>query len=221
MDIPGVGIVAVHDRGGAIVPANQGRGAYDRLDIWMGYGDKGLQRALNWGKRDIDVVVFGINNNIKEEIYLPGYDISESIANDCSSTSNNSTIDVGTFDIAQSTTNSNSSKFGFNLSIGNSGYEVTKLQKELKMLSYFRTDVTGYYGPITEHAVFKFQQSQGLVNNKESQGAGVAGPKTRDRLNEIIASREYTIRLVADATNSKNKKIIVNKKDDSKIASSY
>ncbi len=39
MDIPGVGIVAVHDRGGAIVPANNGRGAYDRLDIWMGYGD--------------------------------------------------------------------------------------------------------------------------------------------------------------------------------------
>ena len=173
MDIPGVGIVAVHDRGGAIVPANNGRGAYDRLDIWMGYGDKGLQRALNWGKRDIDVVVYGVNNSIKEEIYLPGYDISESIANECSFKQ------VKSNPVVSQTPSTDTSKLSYTLYVGSSGYEVQKLQKELKMLSYFRTDVTGYFGPVTEHAIFKFQQSQGIVKDKESDGAGVFGPKTK------------------------------------------
>jgi len=217
MDIPGIGLVAVHDRGGAIVPANNGRGAYDRLDIWMGYGDEGLQRALNWGKRDVDVVVYGINDSIKEEIYLPGYDKSESSANECTYKNVESNPVVSTSTSTPVATDT--SKLSYNLQIGSSGYEVQKLQKELTFLSYFRTDVTGYFGPITEHAVFKFQQSQGLVGDKDSAGAGIAGPKTRDRLNEIIATREYTIRLVAEATEAKKDRILVEDNDDkSKIA---
>ncbi len=116
---------------------------------------------------------------------------------------------------------SDSSKLSYSLQLGNTGYEVQKLQKELKMLSYFRTDATGYFGPITEHAVYKFQQSQGLVNDKESPGAGIFGPKTKDRLNEIISTREYTLKLVAEATDAKQNKILVKKdKNNSKIASS-
>ena len=38
MNIPGVGIVAVQDRGGAIRSADGKRRKYDRLDIWMGKG---------------------------------------------------------------------------------------------------------------------------------------------------------------------------------------
>ena len=37
MQIPGIGFVAVHDRGGAI--------KNNRLDIWMGEGEEGLSRA--------------------------------------------------------------------------------------------------------------------------------------------------------------------------------
>lgn len=43
LHVPGVGNVAVHDRGGAIVTSGSQGQAYDRLDIWMGYGDKGLK----------------------------------------------------------------------------------------------------------------------------------------------------------------------------------
>lgn len=51
--LDGIGIVSVHDRGGAIVTASDGGHAYDRIDIWMGYGDEGLARTRAWGKREI------------------------------------------------------------------------------------------------------------------------------------------------------------------------
>ena len=60
MEIPGIGTVAVHDRGGAI--------KNNRLDVWMGYGDVGLQRAIKWGKRSVNVKVYGINADIKEAV---------------------------------------------------------------------------------------------------------------------------------------------------------
>jgi 3D (Asp-Asp-Asp) domain-containing protein len=50
---PGLGLGTVEDRGGAIVEA-WGRGEpYDRIDIWMGYGEDGLKRALAWGRREV------------------------------------------------------------------------------------------------------------------------------------------------------------------------
>ncbi|HIQ56584.1 TPA: 3D domain-containing protein [Candidatus Gracilibacteria bacterium] len=48
--IPGLGIGTVHDRGGAIYSAK----GYDRLDIWMGYGDAGRKRALQWGRQMVE-----------------------------------------------------------------------------------------------------------------------------------------------------------------------
>lgn len=48
--IPGLGMGEVHDRGGAIVT----KAGYDRIDVWMGHGEEGLSRALNWGSRLVD-----------------------------------------------------------------------------------------------------------------------------------------------------------------------
>ncbi|MDH5597400.1 MAG: 3D domain-containing protein, partial [Candidatus Peregrinibacteria bacterium] len=47
VSIPGLGVGEVHDRGGAILPYKD----YDRIDVWMGHGEEGLSRALNWGAR--------------------------------------------------------------------------------------------------------------------------------------------------------------------------
>lgn len=47
--LDGIGVVSVHDRGGAI---NSGENT-DRIDIWMGHGDEGLERTLAWGRREI------------------------------------------------------------------------------------------------------------------------------------------------------------------------
>ena len=75
------------------------------------------------------------------------------------------------------------------------------MQEELKRLNFYRTEPTGVYDKITAHAVFKFQQSQGIVEDENVTGAGVFGPKTRQKLNEFIASRNDRKVLVAQATN--------------------
>jgi len=47
------GIGSVEDRWWAIVKAWQRWHSYDRIDIWMWYGDEWLDRALRWGSRTI------------------------------------------------------------------------------------------------------------------------------------------------------------------------
>ena len=48
---------------------------------------------------------------------------------------------------------------------------------------------TGTFDEVTKHAVFKFQQRQGLVTNEENPAAGYVGPGTRSALNKIINNR--------------------------------
>lgn len=66
--IPTLGLGTVHDRGGAIVEAGKRNEKFDRIDVWMGYGDEGLRRALNWGKKNIEGIVYnsGISTNYNE-----------------------------------------------------------------------------------------------------------------------------------------------------------
>ena len=71
------------------------------------------------------------------------------------------------------------------------------LQEELRKLGYLRIAPSGYYGEVTAHAVFKFQQSQGLVASKDDAGAGYFGPATRNIMNSIMASRFNTKSLLA------------------------
>ena len=213
MYIPGVGTVAVHDRGGAIVKNDGANGVYDRLDIWMGFGDIGLQRALNWGKRNVDVTLYGVNSAIVEEILLSNYSSYEAVAQDCSyeeprepeiydvtdhlEVVSPPVIEEPAVDVELS------EQLGLTLQFGDEGDAVVSLQKELNQLNYYRGDFHGIYDEVTEHAVYKFQQSQELVADMTSLGVGIFGPKTKDRLNEIISSRNYTNVLVAVTTKEK------------------
>lgn len=65
--IPGLGVGEVHDRGGAILA----RKNYDRIDVWMGHGEEGLARALNWGSRLVEGEVFFTAHQVE-----PGLDYS-------------------------------------------------------------------------------------------------------------------------------------------------
>jgi len=217
MDIPGIGTVAVHDRGGAIVHATEKGNTYDRLDIWMGYGDKGLKRALNWGKRTVEVTVHGKNESLSENVSLGDYDPSESVANVCENPDDNmisnSTSDGNTSTSVNSPAVDDLQKLADqyqigitpqikeNLDLGSTGDKVSKLQEELKNLNFYRGEITGKYDKVTAHAVFKFQQSQGLVADEKSTGAGVFGPKTMAMVNNIITSRNKTKVLIAQTTN--------------------
>lgn len=59
---------------------------------------------------------------------------------------------------------------------GQRGYSVAKVQYRLKKLGYFHAHVTGYYGPITKHAVKAFQKDYGIKQT------GYVGPLTKKAL---------------------------------------
>jgi 3D (Asp-Asp-Asp) domain-containing protein len=200
MYIPGVGTVAVHDRGGAIVASNGQDGLYDRLDIWMGYGDIGLERALNWGKRTVEVTIYAVDDSIFENIFLADYSPDEANANTCMGDAPEIVLASDTPEIVNETFQSNL-KFNVDLQLGDSGSGVLELQEELKNLNFFKETPDGVYGELTEHAVFKFQQSQMIIEDNDSLGAGVFGPKTRSRMNEIVTSRDLTQESIVRATN--------------------
>ncbi len=213
MYIPGIGTVAVHDRGGAIVESNGVDGVYDRLDIWMGFGDVGLKRALNWGKRTLDVTIYGVNSGIIEEIYLSDYSSAEAIPNECVYEEREPEIyDVTEHLVVEDAVMKEEEEedvvelddtLSSPLQFGDQGDAVLELQTELNTLNFYKGELNGIYDELTQHAVFKFQQSQYLVGTAESAGAGIFGPKTKDRLNEIISARNYTNVLVATATQEK------------------
>lgn len=287
MSIPGIGTVAVHDRGGAIVHSGERGNAHDRLDVWMGYGDEGLQRALNWGKRTVDVKVYGVDPSIQEQVTLEGYSEAEkrAVADSLNGSSEatvqtspvvhnptpvtttrlfsqqlnyghsgadvaklqellqglgyysgeiTSVFDQATYEAvkafqideqivhsagaygagyvgprtmsvlaakeivptaqAKSETIEDVSAFAADLKLGDSGEDVRKLQAELKRIHLLGIEPTGYYGEVTEHAVFKFQQVHGLAGDKSSQGAGIFGPMTRAKFNSLVAARLETDR---------------------------
>ncbi len=54
IELPGIGIVTVHDRGGAIVDGKD----TDRLDLWMGSGEEGLARALEFGVQRVRATIY-------------------------------------------------------------------------------------------------------------------------------------------------------------------
>lgn len=281
MYIPGVGMTSVHDRGGAIVTAGNRGNSYDRLDIWMGHGDEGLRRALGWGKRTVEVRVYGQKPEIEDSVYFDQYltvenfytetfldplefpddlyygnsgeeiqkmqnylvewgylkeangfygaDTAEALFQfqlDYNIVSSSDELGAGHFGPATRRQFDSLIKNGVSeeltmvqkgeglmakyphlfeeresftqsLSLGDSGDEVTLLQKELQSLGYLRIAPTGYFGETTQHALYKFQQSQGLVSSSSDAGAGLLGPQTRGVLNSILETRYENKSLMA------------------------
>lgn len=180
--VPGIGIGAVHDRGGAIVEADDTANQFDRLDIWMGHGDVGLQRALSWGRRTVEITVYGINPALHEEVNwkdIPVDMVSTGKPSFPQKIVTSSVVPKPTMMVS----------FAESLEYGAKNDDVRRLQQELYRLHLLGVEPTGYYGELTEHAVFKFQQANGLVSTHEDVGSGVFGPKTRQKMNEIITQR--------------------------------
>jgi peptidoglycan hydrolase-like protein with peptidoglycan-binding domain len=70
------------------------------------------------------------------------------------------------------------------LRLGNSGDAVRGLQEFLKSEGVLSAEATGYFGPLTQAALQKWQASQGVVSSGSAQttGWGVFGPATRARV---------------------------------------
>lgn len=70
---------------------------------------------------------------------------------------------------------------------GSRGQKVAELQIRLRELGYFNHTNLGYYGPVTQRAVRKFQRDQGLKVD------GIVGQKTHDALRFIPSQKTETV----------------------------
>lgn len=138
----------------------------NRLDIWMGEGEEGLRRALWWGMRTLDVKVYGIDPNIQESVNIAGIPLAE--------------ISI----IPQRST-----YFKTDLAVGDDGPQVHELQRFLKKLGYFKSDVTGYFGSETNAALTQFQIERNVIPDSEDPGAGNFGPRSRYALEALLEEK--------------------------------
>lgn len=183
MGIPGLGIGSVHDRGGAIKSKEDTGQSYDRLDVWMGYGDEGLERALAWGKRTIEVTVYGKDDTVSEDFYLENFSQGNAI-------------------IQKYLPFLQPKIFQEDIWYGSEGETVTLLQKHLQKLGFLTTEITGFYGDETRSAVFQFQKAKGIVEGENDFGAGHFGIRTRLALERAISE------LDANAGEPKNREFL-------------
>ncbi len=152
VDIGGFGIGEVRDRGGAI--------KNNRFDIWVGKGDEGLARAANWGKRTTSCTV-----------YLPGSVIPDEVKAQMGKYNLPSAVLPADFWLKKQS-------FGHkNLSLGSDGDDVKEVQEILKALGY-QIVVNGIFDELLAETVIDFQVKKKIIVNKESDGAGMVGPRT-------------------------------------------
>lgn len=158
--IPGLGKGTVHDRGGVILAYEN----YDRIDVWMGYGDEGRIRALNWGMRKIEGKI--MEPSTPDTIDFP-----------------NITPPAGIY-------KTGSSSVGKSLWKGSKGDSVKELQNFLASEGFFYGAATGFFGERTKTAVVEFQKTYSIISSEKSVGAGVYGPKTRAKLGKITEKKD-------------------------------
>lgn len=139
IQIPRVGVVEVHDRGGAIreLPGNR-----HRMDLWVGSGEEGLARAL----------AFGVQR-FRGTVYPKG------------SPQPSVFIDLEKLPAPWERLKTYVRAEGLLIArpkMGEQGYSVALLQEHLRNLGYLSHPVTGLFGPVTESALGSFLHAMAL-----------------------------------------------------------
>lgn len=160
--LPGLGVGTVHDRGGAIVPAGARGTSHDRLDVWMGSGDIGLARALAWGMRTVEGIIYWAGGAEEEFTFAS----------------------VAPADLSGLPRFAAAAK---RIEKGASGVTVVELQKKLAELGFYKNAITGNYDDNTSQAMLEFQLQNKVIGNRETSGAGTYGPRTQDVLAKVVA----------------------------------
>ena len=171
--LDGLGVGSVEDRGWAIVPAWERGFKHDRLDVWMGYGDEGLRRAMFWWKRTVAGNIVNWNSKTTINYYniptpawtVAGFKRQYYNSNPVAATPAKL---PGIFEIS--------------LEAGSNTILITKLQWILSELWYLQDYSSGVYDDTTLDAVFSFQRDSKILSTMQEPGAGRYGPKTRAAL---------------------------------------
>lgn len=138
--LPGIGTVTVHDRGGAI---QEWKNAH-RLDLWAGYGEEGLARALAFGVQKIRATVYPpASAKPAESIDLarlpsPPEELRPYLAD------GTTLLDI-------------------HAKAGQVTASVAFLQERLRALGYFAEKVNGSFGPATQRSLKTALRDMGLT----------------------------------------------------------
>lgn len=173
--LPDFGCGRVHDRGGAIVEAG-GRNIarHDRLDLWMGYGEEGLARALDLGLWHTPGTIYALEEADNIEVAV----------NFKAVTPISRLLDIPA-----------ARQFVTNLYEGSSGEAVAELQEVLATLGFYAGLEDGLYSRAVEQAVLDFQLEYFVIDSDTSVGAGGFGPKTREALSVALTKHETQVAL--------------------------
>jgi peptidoglycan hydrolase-like protein with peptidoglycan-binding domain/3D (Asp-Asp-Asp) domain-containing protein len=141
--LPGIGVVEVRDRGGAINELGSG---VHRLDIWVGAGEEGLARALAFGEVRLTGRVF------PPEVDQPA------IALDFAK------LPVS-WERLRVYVTEEMGLLALDPASGDLSLSTVLLQEKLHDLGYFRHAVTGLFGPVTRRALRLFLSDAGLAES--------------------------------------------------------
>lgn len=160
--LPGIGVVTVHDRGGAIIEMEDGA---HRIDVWAGFGEEGLARALAFGVQEVTGTVYPAGGwQPNERINLAELPAPPDR--------------LKTYQVAGGLLDVHPKK-------GDKGLSVSLLQQTLTDVG-FSVDDTAFYGDETEAALRSFLDSVG-------QGGEPADQLTTTAASHLLAAK-YTTR---------------------------
>ncbi len=178
IELKGLWVGSVEDRGGAIVPAWKRGYSHDRIDVWVGYGDEWLRRAMYWGKRKIAGKVVRSTTQTTldyNSIPSPSWAVPKT-----------TTLYGKKVQVAQTQKAKDLDIFSRSLGRSSSVEDVQELQEILNKLSYYNSNTyTWKYDSDTIDAVYNFQVNNWVVSSVSTPGAGSYGPKTRKKLQEV------------------------------------
>jgi len=173
----------VSDRWWAIVETWKRNFKYDRIDIWCGYWEKGLQRAMFWGNRVIEGKIVSRKSKITlniNKIPSPRWTLNYAIKNKDLLKTKYITHKIY---LSWKTVNKKYNKNTiFSWPIKDSTW-VKKLQKILKELNLYSWKINGQYSSI-RNIILDFQLKNKIISKKTDLWAGNFWPKTRKVLKE-------------------------------------
>jgi len=172
----------VLDRGGAINTASK----LPRLDIYMGSGQKGLCRAINFGVQTVYVSL--------DDTGKPDTTSLDFLPSDCSN--------PGTTTVAPPTKTTSFDPFTSSLSTYTTSENIKTVQRLLQRVKALIGEVDGMYDQEFKDSVFAFQKAQWIVIKRDDEWAGVYGPKTRSRLRAVLQGDTTTTTTTPDSQNT-------------------
>ena len=143
--------------------AGERSNAYDRIDIWMGTGEEGLRRALQWGRRTVKGKVLDDGEATLAVDHIPLAPKSSIAGLRIENDDGGDIFDIAV-DKKSSTTN------------------IKQLEQILTDLGYYTTEIDGKWDKKIVDAIFDFQMDKKIISGAGDLGAGYLGKKTREVL---------------------------------------